>query len=342
MSVAAELVQREYGMALEVFVFLLLSTLVVGSQASPIKLSSGPSTTPRPLLRSPLQGGNNTWGSPFDDGALPAFKDVVGLHSLTVSASTQVNFIQATYLLANGSLYVAPSHGAPYNNPKFTVMLGPREYLERIEGKTDSLWVRQLTFIARGPEYRRRVYGPFGKDAPTTFAFEGNIVSFHGFESSLIYRIGVYTLGAVKRSEGYGGSGGDVFDEQTDLRNPPIVGITKLHISVGPYWVQSLQAEYLLLGGATIMGAKHGNSSWPVTTISFDEGEVIRGLEGEVSVPDGVVSQVTIATQKEGGGEARYGPFGTMGTTPFSIHGSVLGFHGSVGKSLNKLGAYYV
>lgn len=329
-------------MALQVLI-LLLSILVVGSQPLSIEQLSGLSTMARPLLRSPLQGGNNTWGSPFDDAALPAFKDVVGLHSLTVGASTQINFIQVTYLLSNGSLYAAPSHGAPYYNLKFTIKLGPREYLERIEGKTDGLWVRQLTFITRGPEYRQRVYGPFGKDAPTPFAFEGNIVSFHGFESSLIYRIGVYTLGGiVKRSEEYGGSGGDVFDEQTDLRNPPIVGITKLHVAVGPYWVSSLQVEYLLLGGATLVGPKHGNSSWPVTTITFDKGEVITGMEGKVSVPDGVVSQVTFATQKEGGGEAHYGPFGTMGTTPFSIPGSILGFHGSVGKSMNKLGAYYI
>jgi hypothetical protein len=266
-------------------------------------------------------------------------EDVVGIHSITVSNTTQFDSIQVTYLLANNSLYAAPKYGVDYGRPALTIKFGPLEYLEKIEGRTDGLWVSELSFITRGPDQQRKIYGPFGNYAPIPFAFDGYIFAFHGFYSSLIYRIGVYTLQPIKKSVEYGGQEGDTFDEHTDLQNPPIMGVSKIIVGHSE-GINSIQAEYLLLGSVPVQGEKHGGDGGETTTITFDKGEVITGLDG--SVKDGMISQLTLYTTKVGGVPVRYGPFGEASQLPFSISGNILGFSGSAGEYLNKIGVYYI
>jgi hypothetical protein len=263
---------------------------------------------------------------------------VVGIHAVKISASSQVDAIEVTYQLSNGSLYTAPSRGNASDSSE-TILLGALSYVGKIEGKTDGTAINQLTITTIGPRYEVDVYGPYGKGGVAFFQFQGVVAGFHGTYSNRLDQIGVYSLENVRRAGHAYGSyvDGEVFDEFTDFRNPPIVGISKLLIRHHDY-ITSIQAEYLLLGGTPVLGKKHGGDEGDLTTVTFDRGEVVTNIQGHY---DTYISQLTVFTMKEGGIPARYGPFGKQAFYNITIEGHVLGFFGRSSETLNSIGAYY-
>lgn len=290
---------------------------------------------PRPLMKSEGRGGLT--GNIFDD---VTNSSVAGVRVLNITFNEkQIGSIEVLYFWSNGSLYQGPRHGSILQPPGVRIDLAENEYIEKVEGKTDGTVVNQLTLTTTGPDYEKKIYGPFGGEGPLSFSLEGFIVGFHGRSGVYLNQIGVYSLGVLKRSEAFGGSGGDLFDEHTDTKTPPIVGVSKLFIGHGDR-IDSIQAEYLLLGNVTWLGERHGGTKGNATAVTFDQGEVITAVELETDKE--IVSRLTLVTEKQGGVPARYGPFGKLGTTPHSLKGNILGFHGKAGLYMDSLGFYYI
>ena len=210
----------------------------------------------------------------------------------------------------------------------------------RLEGKTNGQLVDQLTITTVGPDYEMKVYGPFGRTGLLSFSFDGHIVGFYGREGDLLDRIGVYFVELLKKSDTYGGEGGSEFDDKADINSPPIVRLAQLHIWNGEL-IDAIQAEYLLLGGEFLLGKKHGmGNSENLTTITFAEGEQVTLMEGQTG--DEYIDQLTFFTKKQDGSEGKYGPFGNVGKQTFSISGNILGFYGTAGLLIDKIGVYYI
>ena len=113
----------------------------------------------RPLIKSPIQGGPN--GTAFDD--LEDFhltpSKIVGVRHINISSGDQVDSIQVTYVLSNGSLFQAPRRGN-ISHPPVNITLDPEEFITKIEGKTNGGLVDQLTITTRGPDCEMKVLDP--------------------------------------------------------------------------------------------------------------------------------------------------------------------------------------
>lgn len=318
---------------------LVMTTPPHSSPVVEMSVQEAENQNSRPLLRSGGIGGPN--GTAFDDYILfnKTNVTIVGIRSINISHGDQVDALQVTYVLSNGSTHHGPVHGN-YTNPPVTIWLEPEEHLIKLEGKTNSALADQLTITTIGPAYERKVYGPFGKTGRTEFAMEGNILAFHGRSGNLLDSIGVYFFEVLKKSPEYGGEGGEPFDDTTDAQVPPIVGISKLFIWHGDI-IGAIQVEYIRHGGSLLLGKLHGETSGnDFTDITFDVNEHIIEMHGETG--DNFVDRLEIITRKADGNIAQYGPFGRIGKEPFSIYGNVIAFFGTSGNKIDKLGVYYI
>ena len=294
----------------------------------------------RPLLKSGGVGGPN--GTVFDDWANTTNASIVGIRSINISHGDQVDAIQVSYLLANGSIYQAPRHGN-YTTPPITITFESDEYVVKVEGKTNNAIVDQLTITTMGPSYETRVYGPFGKTGNLSFAFEGYVMAFHGRSGNLLDNIGVYSLELAKKSDTYGGKGGSPFDDLVDGRIPPVTGISRLYV-----WheqiIGAIQVEYILLGNTTYLAEVRGNHDSPdltLSTIEFSSQEQIIAFHGTTGEIYNLVNTLEITTRKQDGFIGSYGPFGKNEKEPFSFVGNIYGFFGASGNNIDTLGVYY-
>lgn len=71
------------------------------------------------------------------------------------------------YILTNGSLYRAPRHGYAFYK---LVVIHDIEHVTLVEGMTNGTFINQLTITTLGPDYEKRVYGPFGKETPCSYS----------------------------------------------------------------------------------------------------------------------------------------------------------------------------
>ena len=273
---------------------------------------------------------------------------IVGVRSIIISYSDQVESIQVTYLLSNKSLYQTPRHGSVKNiNPPVNIKLANGEYVQKIEGKTNGVLVDQLTITTFRPkDLVTKKYGPFGKTGETYFSYDGYIIGFFGRSGDMLDSIGVYRYLPAKKSVLFGSAiSPPEFDENPDTGYfPPVARINKLFIHHGAI-VYSIQARYQLLGGASRLGEKFKGilSGDITTTVKFEDDEEILGIEG-TSVP-GKICQLTFISRRYNISNPQLynGPYGwpCQGSTPFSVSGNVLGFFGYSTYGINGLGVYY-
>ena len=297
------------------------------------------------------EGGDG--GIEFDDMEEFNSSNIIGIHSINISSGflldSIVYSIGVVYVLSNKSLLTVPSHGWPYNN--FSIVLKPEEQIVKVEGKVDDDIIGQLTITTVGPNYKHTIYGPFGDLGTLSFAFEGQIIAFHGRSSGeYLDQIGVYSLAKLTRSKQYGSDrrGYNEFDDISDLNYPPIVAIKNISIWVSDNIVAAIQVGYLLLDGSTLLGKQHGylpTTNFTTTTITLEDGDKLIALQGKSDLTpfpyEEYITQLnfTISTRN---GEAMHGPFGTRGNEPFYIFGNILGIHGSSVDLIYRIGAYYM
>ena len=308
----------------------------------------------RPVLKTPGVGSSNETLIPFDD--LRKLKDsILRVHSITIASFNQIDSIQFTYVLKDGSIYRPPVRGEGYTVPQ-TIKLAKDEYVAKIEGTiVFNHSFGQVYITIKNPNnLKSRVYGRYGANVgQRNFTFEGYILGIHGKidppntgYNRIVRNLGVYQLATVKESEYFGGIPLLTFYENPDTRFPPVVKVSKMFISHDDS-VYSLQAEYQYLDGTIGLGGKYGGDAGNLTTISLEYGEELSGLKGKLVVLQGpaweinLIGQITFITRKKDGSTAAYGPFGRGGTVPISVDGHILGFSGSAPEFLASLGVFY-
>ena len=146
------------------------------------------SVTPFVLLQSNLFGG--TGGDYFDDHN----DNIAGIVGMRIRAGDQVNSIQVTYWLKDGSTYTAPMRGRTGSGgTEYSFTLADGEKLTRMEGMTSGpgvfIVIDMLTFYSN----MNNVYGPYGMTGQTRFSIAATeIVAFFGRFGSLLDAIGAY------------------------------------------------------------------------------------------------------------------------------------------------------
>ena len=281
--------------------------------------------------------GGSSGGSAWDDGILSHSPAIVGVKKIDIRHGNQVDMLQVTYRLANGSTYTAPAHGGTGGSlSSFT--LAKNERIVRMEGKTNNVLVDQVTFVTQNDAGEEKTYGPFGQTGQTQFKVEGYIVGFFGRAGNLLDALGAYYLPPLTKSPTYGGTGGKAFADPVDVNIPPVVNVKRMRIRHGNQ-VDSIDADYQLLGGGVLDGSNHGGTGGRPTVVEFEDGEFIIAMTGKTN--DVLVDQVTFTTRKPNGSTATYGPFGKTGETKYEVTGNIVGFFGRAGNLLDAIGAFY-
>ena len=293
-------------------------------------------TMARKITKGALSGGNG--GSAWDDDILAHSPAIVGVRSIAIRHGNQVDSLQVTYLLADGSSYTASKHGGGGGTPSSFTLAGD-ERIIRVEGKTNHTLVDQVTFITKNAAGIEKRYGPYGKTGKTAFSIDGYVVGFYGRAGNLLDALGVYYLPPLTKSALYGGDGGNAFADPVETNIPPVVNIKRMRIRHGNQ-VDSIDADYELLGGGVLDGTNHGGSGGRPTDVSFVEGELIEQMSGRTN--NTLVDQITFTTRKPDGSTGKYGPFGKTGRTEFQVDGRIVGFFGRSGNLLDALGVFYV
>ena len=290
----------------------------------------------RRIRKSDSYGGSG--GGAWDDDIRNYSPPIVGVRSITIRHGNQVDSLQVTYLLADGSTYTAPKHGGT-GGSQSSFTLAQDEMIIRVEGKTNNTLVDQLTFVTRNSSGNITEYGPYGKTGQKDFSVEGYVVGFFGRSGNLLDGLGFYYLPPVVRSAQFGGGGGNAFEDPIETNIPPIVGIKQLRFRHGNQ-VDGIGAEYELLGGGTYNGADHGGSGGRPSVVVLAKREVIVRMKGKTN--NTLVDQLTFTTRKPDGSRATYGPYGRTGRTQFEVEGRIVGFFGRAGNLLDSLGVFYV
>ena len=289
----------------------------------------------RSILQSSTFGGGG--GSAWDDNILTKSPAIVGIHKVDIRHGDQVDSLQVTYRLADGSTYTAPSHGGTGGSfSSFT--LASNERIVRVEGKTDSTVVDRVTFVTKNDVGEEKKYGPFGKTGRTPFSVEGYIVGFFGRSGNLLDALGVYYLPQLQKSSLFGGSGGNAFVDPVDVNIPPVVKVKSMKIRHSNQ-VNCIDVDYLLLGGGVLDGETHGGSGGSSTIVDLADDEVIVKMAGKTN--NTLVDQFTLTTTRPDGTTATYGPLGKTGKTEFEVQGNIVGFFGRSGDFLDAVGAFY-
>lgn len=324
--------------------FLLSLTLVLVNLILTADVQADQIFGIRPVNSSIPTGGAG--GEAFSD-LLPSGQDnsvINGVHSMTFTYSGQLESIQVTYKLSNGSLYKAPRHGGN-TLPNVTITFADDEYIERITGKSSGYIVEQVYVrTVRKSKHQQIYYGPFGQSGTGYFAMNGFVVSFFGRAGDCVDRLGAYTLAPLQQSGFFGGIDGLDFDENPDSFFPtPAVKVTKIFVSWSYYTGISVQLEYLLLNSMTKLGEWHGKPGEDVLVIHVRDSEVLSSVEGTTTQYG--LESLAFITQKQDGSYIKHGPFGKSDSNdskPFSVHGYVMGFAGIAGSVLSGVRVYYI
>ena len=148
--------------------------------------TKSPTDAPVVLLQSNLFGG--TGGSFFDD--YEDNNNIAGIVGMRIHAGDQVDSIQVTYRLNDGTTYTAPRRGGA-GGGEHTFTLADGEKLTRMDVMTNEVVVDRLTFYSS----LNNVYGPYGTNGGTPFSVTtSEIVAFFGRVGSfnIMDAIGVY------------------------------------------------------------------------------------------------------------------------------------------------------
>ena len=317
-----------------------------GGPASAAKVlrreTRGHEKLPLPLEIYESQEFGGRGGQGFSDPIEDYIPAIVGIKAIKICHQAVIESIQVTYLLADGSTYVAPKHGGNRGTETY-IEFDAREELRKVFGQSNNLVINQLTFVTKSANGIEKKYGPFGQTRVHPFPFEvtGKIFCVFGRSGLSLDAIGFYMASnpiETISSPTHGGSGGAHFNDPISTHSPQIVGIRALRIRHGNQ-VDSIQATYILEDGATWVAPKHGGSGGSESYIQFDAGEFITIVDGKTNGT--LVDQFTFTTEKGDGSVRKYGPYGNTGQTAFSVSGHVIGLLGKSGNLLDAIGFHF-
>jgi len=302
------------------------------------------------ILASKMFGGNK--GSSYDEHTLTHIPRVVSIKSIYLTHTLQhITSIQSAYILQNGEIWKAPSHGIQ-KHVSANLQFEDGESVIQIKGTTffdqnlqqPSYIIKQLSFRTQKKDGTFKWYGPYGAEGGSPFVITGSILGFYGrtgwFEDSL----GFYH--SLQRSELSGGSNGIAFDVDNIA---DIAGIKSLKVHSSSR-IESVEVTYFNTEGKTLDTQKHGSYSGEgnISLIDFEEDEEIIQIQiGSykdhfLQKPDFIIGRLQLVTQKKDGSKMQYGPYGCHSVKEFTLNGRVVAFFGRCGQHLDAIGMYYI
>ena len=293
------------------------------------------------LHKSQQFGGHG--GVAFDDQVECHEPSIVGIKAIKTSAEVyKVHSIQMTYLLADGTTYVAPQHGVKHGHEKY-IEFDAGEEIVMVAGKIfRSQHVAMLVFVTKTANGIEKKYVFAGAHSGIPFRVSGKILGIFGRCGYLLNSVGFYMTSIptnILTSPLHGGSGGAYFNDPISTHSPQIAGIRVLRICHGRA-VESIQATYALEDGAEWLAPQHGGRGGSeCNTIYLDAGELIKKVDGFAEGK--FLYQLTITTETAFGKEKKYGPYGMTRKTNFSVNGRVIGVLGRSSNILDAIGFYY-
>ena len=146
------------------------------------------------------------------DDIIPCYEPVIiGIRKIDISYDSQINSIQVTYLLADGTLYTAPRRGG-YGGSSSSIILGENKRIVYVAWATIGSVISHLRFFSKNSNGTEKQHGPFGVVTQMFFEVVGYILGFKGHSSSVLHGLGVYFLPRLYRiTSSYGGLVGTVF-----------------------------------------------------------------------------------------------------------------------------------
>ena len=297
----------------------------------------------RPILLTENYG-SCTQGNIWDDGILSHQPTIVGIRHVSIFYRNQINSIQVTYLLFDGTLYNAPRHGSSIGY-SVSITLNEDERFIRVEGMESASVITQLIFISKNSSGIESTHGPFGGPGETSFSIGGYILGFLGYASTAVHGLKVYYLSPLTKSqEAIGGSGrASPFDDNVDAIIPPVIGIKSINIRHGLV-LDSIQCNYIQLGGSVFEGERHGGNGGNPSTVILERYAVLHRLVTKTSGT--YVCQLILYTTLQNNSEV-HGPYGSWSTGGVQeLSGKIIGFYGYIHpqryRYIARIGVYTV
>jgi hypothetical protein len=132
-----------------------------------------------------------TGGDVFSDPVLTLDPPAVGIKSITIRSGSEVDSIQMSYLLSDGTTYDGPAHGGSGGSPT-TINFAPSEKILAIVGRSGSE-IDQLNFLTITDTGQRNTYGPYGGDGGDQFILNAEVLGIFGRSGSELDAVGFYT-----------------------------------------------------------------------------------------------------------------------------------------------------
>ena len=304
---------------------------------------------------------SNMFGAPsgksFDDGANQP--TIVAMKSLAIYHESSIYGLQASYYLADGSVYAGPLHGGQTGHQTVLTFEKQESIIAISALSSNSTKLSQLFIVTQQTEGSFKRYGPYGAAVPSNpdqhIKFSGNVLSLKGnYDENFINAIGftfTYTYPIILASRQLGGLGGNAFDENTMTHIPRLVTISGINLTYSQEHVSTIQLTYRSPDGASMDGPTHGTAKDNKVDLRFDDYEVVIQVRGdtyydqELQHPSNVVQQLSFKTLKHDGTTKIYGPYPGNAGQPFNytfvITGELMGLYGRSGWFLDSLGFYY-
>ena len=121
------------------------------------------------------------------DDIMPCYEPAVtGIRKINICYDSQINSIQVTYLLADGTLYTAPRHGS-YGGSTSSFVLAKDERIVLVVAATNGSVITSLKFMSENSNGFEEQHGPFGEVTLETMEVVGYILGFKGHSSSVLH-----------------------------------------------------------------------------------------------------------------------------------------------------------
>ena len=312
-------------------------------------------------IKTQLIAESKLFGTPsgkyFDDSAgQPA---IVGMKSLVIHHESSIHSLQASYYLANGSVYTGPIHGGQTGNQSVLTFNKQESIIAISALSSNTTKLSQLIVIIQHADGSYKRYGPYGSAVSSNpeqqVKFSGNVLAIRGnCDDNFINAVGftfTYAHPILLASNQFGGEGGSPFDEHTLTHIPRVVGIKSINVTYKSNHVTTIQLTYLTQDGKIWEAPMHGGKKHFNADLQFEDGEAVIQVSGntyfdqQLQKPSNIVKQLSFKTQKKDGSTNIYGPYpGRVGGSDnhsFVINGALLGLYGRSGWFLDSLGFYY-